>query len=517
MGDAATQSAEAQTGHGGFSGMKAEHQTRAGEGEGAGRLMLGAEERAGLWRAVAAAVEAYADDVHTLRIRPELNPEAVRAALGAIDFDKRMSPGAALAFVVGVMREFQTHTPHPRYFGLYDPAPTAMGIAGEALAAAFNPQLAVWSQCPAGVEIEQLLIRAFGERFGYAAGDADGAFTSGGAEANHTAVLTALVRAFPDFNAKGLRALASQPTLYVSAEGHHSVLKAARMCGLGADAVREVPVDERLGMDVGALKSRLARDRAAGFAPFMVVATAGTTNAGAIDPIDAVADVAEAEGLWLHADAAWGGGAALVPEMRGLLAGIARADSITFDPHKWLSVPRGAGLYLTRHKEILGQTFGVQPAYMPRKKTAGMNVVDPFMRSMQWSRRFIGLQVFLSLLVAGWDGYAATIRRQVEVARRLARELTRSGWEVVNDPALAVVCFIDRTREGGGEADYLEALAERVHASGGAWVSTTAVAGRPVLRACVTNYRTENGDADALVAALDEARRGGVPARIIQR
>lgn len=286
------------------------------------------------------------------------------------------------------------------------------------------------------------------------------------------------------------------------------MLKAARACGLGADAVREVPVDEKLRMDVEALRSQLARDRAEGFAPFMVVATAGTTNAGAIDPLGAAADVAESEGLWLHADAAWGGGAALVPEMRSLLAGIERADSITFDPHKWLSVPRGAGMYLTRHAEILGRTFGVKPAYMPRKKTAGLNVVDPFAHSMQWSRRFIGLQVFLSLLVAGWDGYAAAIRHQVAVARHLARELARTGWEVVNDPALAVVCFYDRTREGGGEADYLEAVAEHLHASGGAWVSTTAVAGRPVLRACVTNYRTEKRDADALVAALGQARRG---------
>src|SRR5215212_10012002 len=132
--------------------MRAEYQTRAGEADGARLLRLETEERADLWRAVAAAVEAYAADVHTLRIRPELDPSAVRAALDAVDFDKQMAPGAAVAFVVEVMRKFQTHTPHPRYFGLYDPAPTAMGIAGEALAAAFNSQLAVWSQCPAGVE-----------------------------------------------------------------------------------------------------------------------------------------------------------------------------------------------------------------------------------------------------------------------------------------------------------------------------------------------------------------------------
>ena len=484
--------------------VELDYKTPAGE---SARLMLDAEARAGLWRKVVEAVEAYAEDVHTLRVRPELDPAAVRAALSAVDFGKEMSPDAAVDFVVGLMRKYQTHNAHPRYFGLYDPATTTMGVAAEAIAAAFNPQLAVWSQSPAAVEIELQLVRAFGERFGYKAAQTDGTFTSGGAEANHTAVLTALARAFPDFAAKGLRALDAQPVLYVSAEAHHSLLKAARMCGLGSESVREIPVDERFRMDVGALSRQIARDRSQWFAPFLLAATAGTTNAGAIDPIDALADVAEGDGLWLHVDAAWGGAAALVPEMRHLLNGSGRADSITFDPHKWLSVPRGAGLYLTRHADVLGKAFGVRPAYMPLKQTEGTGVVDPFSRSMQWSRRFIGLRVFLSLLVAGWDGYAAAIRHQVEMARHLARELERAGWEVVNDPLLAVVCFYDRARAEGADADYLEAVAERVRDSGAAWLSTTLVAGRAVLRACVTNYRTEKSDVEALVEALVEARR----------
>ncbi|HWS87769.1 MAG TPA: pyridoxal-dependent decarboxylase [Pyrinomonadaceae bacterium] len=484
--------------------MELEYKTPAGESS---RLMLDAEARAALWRRVVEAVEAYADDVHTLPVRPELEPGAVRAALASVDFHKETAPDAAIDFVVGLMRKYQTHNAHPRYFGLYDPATTTMGVAAEALAAAFNPQLAVWSQSPAAVEMEQHLVRAFGERFGYRAAQTEGTFTSGGAEANHTAVLTALTRAFPDFAAKGLRALDAQPVLYVSSEAHHSLLKAARMCGLGSEAVREIPVDGRFRMDAGALSRQIARDRSQWFAPFMVVATAGTTNAGAIDPVGAIADVAEGAGLWLHVDAAWGGAAALVPEMRHLLEGVGRADSITFDPHKWLSVPRGAGLYLTRRAGVLNRTFGVRPAYMPLKKTEGMGVVDPFSHSMQWSRRFIGLRVFLSLLVAGWDGYAAAVRHQVETARHLASELGRAGWEVVNDPSLAVVCFFDRARAEGGDADYLEALAEHVRASGAAWVSTTLVAGRSVLRACVTNYRTEKADVDALVSALVEARR----------
>src|SRR5207249_952234 len=142
------------------------------------------------------------------------------------------------------------------------------------------------------------------------------------------------------------------------------------------------------------------------------------TSAGAIDPIPDLAGIAEREGLWYHVDAAWGGAAALLPELRPRLAGIERADSITFDALKWLSVPMGAGIFLTRHPSILERTFGTGTSYMPRD-AAGLDVVDPYSHSMQWSRRFIGLKVYLSLLVAGWDGYAAAIRHQVAMGDRL--------------------------------------------------------------------------------------------------
>lgn len=191
-------------------------------------------------------------------------------------------------------------------------------------------------------------------------------------------------------------------------------------------------------MDVAALADLVARDRAAGRAPFFIAATAGTTNAGAVDPI---AEVARRERLWLHVDAAWGGAAALCPELRSLLAGIGRSDSITFDAHKWLSVPMGAGMFLTREAGILRRTFQVAgAAYMPPPHRP--DCADPYAHSMQWSRRFAGLKVFLSLLVAGWDGYAAAIREQVALGRRL-RE---AGFAVVNETELPVVCFVDARR-----------------------------------------------------------------------
>src|SRR5262249_49407193 len=164
-----------------------------------------------------------------------------------------------------------------------------------------------WSHSRFAAEVERHVVRAFGQKFGYDLSVVDGVFTSGGSEANHTALLTALASAFPEFGEHGLRALAARPVFYISSQGHDSFLKAARLSGLGAAALREIPVDDDLRMDVGALADRVARDRAEGFTPLMIVATAGTTSAGVIDPIGELAEVASRERTWFHVDAAWGG------------------------------------------------------------------------------------------------------------------------------------------------------------------------------------------------------------------
>src|SRR5205085_2456760 len=298
-------------------------------------------------------------------------------------------------------------------------------------------------------------------------------------------------------------ALAAQPVLYISGEGHHSIIKAARLCGLGTDAVREIPVDEKLKMDCHALVAQVERDRNAGCAPFMLVATLGTTNSGVLDPVDELAHIAAQNELWLHADAAWGGAAALVAELRPLLKGIERADSITFDAHKWLSVPMGAGLYLTCHTDILTRTFRIANAYVPCAVETEHDISSPYEHSMQWSRRFTGLKVFLSLLVAGWDGYAEVIRQQTAMGALLRRELEQNDWAIMNETELPVVCFIDRAR---GDAQ-LNEIAADVLASGRAWISTTRLGtGQQVLRACITNYRTDEADVRTLVQAVNEAR-----------
>jgi glutamate/tyrosine decarboxylase-like PLP-dependent enzyme len=210
--------------------------------------------------------------------------------------------------------------------------------------------------------------------------------------------------------------------------------------------------------------------------------------------------VAADENLWYHIDAAWGGAAVFVPEMRSELQGIELADSITFDAHKWLSVPMGAGIYMTRHP-IMDATFRVQTAYMP-KDAESLDIVDPHLTSMQWSRRFMGLKVLLSLMVAGWDGYASAIRHQTAMGAALRIRLTERGWTIRNQTKLPVVCF---TRDSL-TSDQLLRICARIVDSGEAWLSTTLLAGKEmVLRACITNYRTDTEHVDRLVDAVGDA------------
>jgi glutamate/tyrosine decarboxylase-like PLP-dependent enzyme len=469
-------------------------------------LSLDDASRAALWQRLVELIEEYPNRLPAERAAPVISPEEVRALLSPLDFATPLEPQEALNFVARGLWGGQVHTPHPRYFGLFNPAPTAMSIAADALAAAFNPQLASWNHSPFAVEVEQHLVQAVGARLGYPETDVDGVFCSGGAEANHTALLAALVHTFPGFARQGIRSLEGQPRFYVSSQSHHSFIKAARLCGLGSDAVRKVPVNSALRMDVGDLAEQIKLDRAAGDLPFLIAATAGTTNAGVIDPLPRVADMATRQGLWLHVDAAWGGAAALVPELRPVLTGIERADSITFDAHKWLSVSMGAGMFLTRHRDILSETFRITTEYMP--PPGGEDTVDPYTHSMQWSRRFIGLKVFLSLLVAGWEGYAAAIRHQTAMGDLLRHELQSDGWDVVNETRLPLVCFTYQSVPPERQAAYLESITREIVSSGAAWISTTRLDhDQPVLRACITNYKTMPEDIHALVKALDEARK----------
>ncbi len=466
---------------------------------------LSIDARRAVWDQLAGEIEAHWSGVDALPVAPVLDPAALRRRLATLSLESGISPDAAISFVVDGLRAQQVHTAHPRYFGLYNPSPATMGVVGDALVAAFNPQLAAWSHSPFAAEVEAYLIRCFAERFGFPADHADGVFTSGGAEANHTGVLAALVHAFPTYREQGLSGLGVQPTMYVTAESHDSLAKAASVSGIGLNGVRVVPTTNALQLDTDALEAMIRADRESGLRPFLVVATAGTTSAGIIDPIIDVADVAKKEGLWLHVDAAWGGAAVLSPNTAGLLSGIEQADSITFDAHKWLSVPMGAGMFITRHPDILDQTFATNNTYMPRD-AAGLGIVDPFNHSIQWSRRFTGLKLFLTLAVAGWDGYAGLVDQFVARGDALRQILVERGWLVANQSPLPVVCVRDPDGDRTNRT-HIDRIVQRVVSSGRAWISSAVLSdGTACIRACITNFETSTADLIELADALDDAR-----------
>ncbi|MGH3459721.1 pyridoxal phosphate-dependent decarboxylase family protein [Aeromicrobium sp.] len=445
--------------------------------------------------------------------RPVSRPvdlEQLRTTIGAYRFEVPVQPGTVIDDVVALLDDGTVHTTDPRYFGLFNPTPTLMGVVGDTLAAAVNPQLAAWSHAPAAVEIEAHLVRFLGQRLGYPPDEVAGSFTSGGAEANMTGVLLALTRTFPEYGTSGVRALRGEPVLYASAESHLAWLKIAHATGLGRDAVRLVPVQPDLRMDLTRLRDLITSDRQAGRLPFLVIGTAGTTGAGVIDPLPELAEMCTELDLRFHVDAAYGGAAALSDRLAPALAGIERADSVTIDAHKWLSVPMGAGALLCTDRDGLAETFRVTTSYMPDEV---FGAVDPYTSSQQWSRRFIGLKFFLSLAVAGQGGYAEQIDHDVALAELIRQQLLAAGWRIVNDTPLPVVCFADQAADDlpADEAwQHHSGLAARVVAGGQAWISPVRVGRHSALRACVISHRTTAADIEQLLTAVDSARAVGV-------
>jgi len=427
------------------------------------------------------AVATLESDIENGPIVPMVTPEEIRHHLARYDFTRPVPLEEVGADVEQMMRTWHVQVTHPRYFGLFNPSVTFPAIVADTLAAMYNPQLATWRTSPAANEIERHTLAWLAAKFGFPA-NALANFTSGGAEANLSAVIVALTRAFPGHGEHGLRQLPAPPAIYLTGEAHHGFSKIAHMTGLGRRALRMVAVDRHLRMDLGDLRRRVAEDRKSGLAPFMVVGTGGTTTAGVIDPLPDLARFCRSEDLWFHVDAAWGGAAIVSPRLRHHLAGIDGADSITCDAHKWFSVPMGAGMFFCRHPDAVGEAFRAETSVMPAK-TLGP-VVDPYTTSVQWSRRFIGLKLFLALAQHGESGYAGMIEHQARMGDVLRESLKDAGWRVVNSTPLPLVCF---TRDGLDTARFLAALQERQIA----WMSEVRLAGgAPVLRACITSFRT---------------------------
>jgi len=446
-------------------------------------------------------VDAFRDNPKGQRVSPSLDRDHILELVNH-DFSKPLNCQDAVDKVVSGLEKYTVHTTHPKYFGLYNPRSNFAGILADFITASYNPQMAAWSHAPFAAEAERHVIESLGRKFGYTT-EIDGVFTTAGAEANHTAMLCALNKIFPAFAERGASQLSGQPLVYCSSEAQHSVHKAARACGLGSVAVRSVEVDDALCMRVDILREMLENDRQNGGLPFMIIGTAGTTGAAAIDDLKEIGKLAKEHEIWFHADAAYGGAAILSDRLRPKLDGVQEADSITFDAHKWMSVPMGTGMFITRHPAILSSTFSITTDYMP-KEGKELAITDAFTHSLQWSRRFIGLKVYLSLLVYGWEGYREVIDHQTAMGDLLREKLLADQWVLTNRTAFPVVCFTDPAFQN--DPNFALTIAQRMVDSGNAWISSYSILGRPSLRACITNYNTSPDHVMELVSELNQLR-----------
>lgn len=419
-----------------------------------------------------------------------------------------------------------THLGSPRYFGYVNGSGTMMSVLAEALAASVNMNAGGWKPAPAATEIERRTVRWVAQMIGYPTG-CGGMFTGGGTMANLTAIVTGLrATVGRDTKARGHGTPTGRGryTIYMSDhEGHSSIYRVAEVLGLGSEAVRLVQSRDDFTMDVDALEARLDRDAANGDIPFCVVAQVGSINVGAIDPLEPIARVCEERDLWFHADGACGAFGAILPEKRPQYAGLERADSVTLDPHKWLYIPYECGCVLVRDPDLLPRAFHMHAAYLEGIRRTPYEGLDFFEASPKMSRGFKALKLWMTLKHYGVEGYRTLLGQNVLCTEHLdARVRQADDFVALHEPNLNLYSFqyappdLRETGTGPGESQeaidrYLDELnqriADEIQLSGVAFVMTTSIHGRTVLRLSICSHRTTLEDIDRTFEALREIGR----------
>lgn len=398
---------------------------------------------------------------------------------------------------------YSAREPHPGFMGYVPGCPTFPAVLGDWLATGWNVFAGVWPIAEGPNALELAVLEWFRGWIGMPAGSG-GLLTNGGSGATLTAVVAARHHAVGD-DAARLPRLA----LYASDQAHSAVLRAAWIAGVPRAQVRVLPSDDDFRLDVGALRRAMREDRARGLVPVLAAVSAGTTNTGAVDPLDDAADVCAEEGVWLHADAAYGGFAMLSDRGRPLLAGLGRCDSVALDPHKWLYVPFECGCLLAREPERLRAAFQIMPDYLSdvAARSGNVNFAD---YGEQLTRQSRALKVWLGVRTFGLAAIRAEVDRALDAAEHAERVAREVGLEVTAPARLGVVCF--RVRPDGVGEDALDLLNERVNvavnADGRYLISSTRLRGRFTLRLCALGFRTTMADVEGVVRlAAAEGRR----------
>jgi glutamate/tyrosine decarboxylase-like PLP-dependent enzyme len=424
-----------------------------------------------------------------------------------------VAPEAIFDFFRDCIQPYPLGNCHPRFFGWVNSPPSHAGVLAALLEAAFNTSAAGGDQ--AAIYLERAVTRWLMQLAGFPEQGSFGLLVSGTSMATLTALSAARFRAGQrlgfDARKMGLQQPHPRMVIYATAEAHSCITKSVEMLGLGSNSICKVRTDASHRMDAAALREQIVADKSEGLSPFCVVASAGTVNTGAIDPLDSIADICAEQQLWLHVDGAYGAFGCLDASKRDLYRGLERVDSLALDPHKWLSVPIECGCVLVRDQQTLRDAFSLVPPYLrtdPGKGVGGLPWYSEY--GFQQTRGFRALRLWATLAAAGRKGIAESITRHNKLAQWMAAQIEASeDLEIAAPVTLSIVCFRYVPRDSGLTAAQLDdlnkAIMESVQVSGDAFLTSTIVNGRFVLRACILHYATTQDDVAALLAAVRKA------------
>ncbi|MFB3902707.1 MAG: aspartate aminotransferase family protein [Acidobacteriota bacterium] len=433
----------------------------------------------------------YLEHPERYPVLAQVEPGVIRSRLAALPPDNPEPMGAIIDDVKNVIVPGLTHWNHPAFMAYFGTSGSAPGILGELFAAGFNVNAMLWKTSPAATELEEVVLDWLREMIGLPAGFSGIIYDTASMSTMHA--IAAAREAVPGLNCRELglsgRPDAGRLRLYTSEQAHSSVEKGAITLGIGQAGVRKIPVDGEYRMQSAALEQAIQDDLKAGWTPFCVVATVGTTSTTSIDPVPRIADICRKYNVWLHVDAAYGGAAAIVPEMRWILDGCDRADSLVVNPHKWIFTPMDLSAFYTRRMDVLKQAFSLVPEYLKTGQDASVrNLMD---YGVQLGRRFRALKLWMIIRTYGRNGITARIREHMRLARLVAEWIDADPeFERLAPVRFSTVCFRALPRDGEDAGKLNEALLNAVNASGQVFLSHTRLHEKFTIRMAIGNIRT---------------------------
>lgn len=467
-----------------------------------------AEQHEQLGRAVTAIISEFARQLDSRHVASGATPKELQ------ELFNEPFPEQGVAFEEILTQVQQDVIPHamgvssPRYYGQFNPTPLPIGVWADALASTLNQNAGAWRNGPTSAMIEARVIRWLCELVGYDAASF-GTLASGGTEANLIALKCARDRAVATATESGLRSAPGDLTVYASEQAHFSIERSLDILGLGRRSLRKIETDDGFHIRPDALREQIETDRQAGCMPCCVIGIAGTTSTGVIDPLPELAEIALENNCWYHVDAAYGGAMGFSEKHKHKLRGIERADSITFDAHKWMFVPFACGAVLVREGGgVLRNAFDITTEYLNEDRGGADVEFDFFRYGQLGTRRFNSLKLWMAMKFMGRKGYAAVIERQIELTEYLANRINElAEFETVGQVETAVCCFrfshAGSANFAGVKQDRLQQqLQQAIEKSGEAWITTTVLKGRRALRANINSFLTERRHIDDLLELL---------------